>query len=194
MFGNPTVQSSVGPFANALIFDAVSGYDQIELPVNVAGSGYDIQYDVMSHNLLNSLYAFTILLDTPLVHTVSLDGHQNTISVFQPSPYTDENLGFFSDDQVYHFDISVNLQSDIWSLSLDGTQIFSNPYDATGLEDIRFSMDPAIFGVGDAPGTFAALDNVVINVTPEQATGYLPIVSLAPVFLLYHRRRREIHG
>ena len=47
VFGNPTVQSSVGPFAHALVFHAVTTYDQVLLPITVAGPRYDIQYDVL---------------------------------------------------------------------------------------------------------------------------------------------------
>jgi hypothetical protein len=189
VFGDPSVQSPVGPFADALIFHAVTGYDQIELPIDTAGPRYDIQYDVLAHDLLNSQYAFTILLDTPEVRTVSFHGGLNSIYVFQPFPYTIANLADFANDQVYHFDISVDLEANLWSVAIDGTLMFANPINASSLEDIRFSMAPRIGGAVDAPGTYAALDNVLVSVVPEPSVFSLLIAAGAPALFLYRRKR-----
>lgn len=190
VFGNPTVQSSVGPFADALIFHAVTGFDQIELPIQVTGPSYDIQYDVLVHGMLNSQYAFSTFLDTYYATDVGFHGGRNSIEVFQSSPYTLDDLAGFSNDQVYHFDISVDLEANLWSLAVDGTQVFANPVNASSLEDIRFSMAPWIAGAVDAPDVYAALDNVVVSVVPEPAVVNLLIVAGAPVLFLYRRKKR----
>lgn len=189
VFGNPSVQSSVGPFANALVFQA-NDYQQIELPIGTAGPDYNIQYDVMTHNLLNSQYGFRIFLDTPYVRTVGLDGGQNNIQVYQNSPYTAEGLMNFSDDQVYHFEITVDLQANLWTVSVDGAQLFSNPFNAaSGLEDIRFSLDSVIAPA--EPGTYVALDNVVVvNAAPEPSTVCLLLAVGLPVLFLHWRKRQ----
>jgi len=192
VFGNPSVQSSVGPFTDALIFHAVTGYDQIELPIGTGGPSYDIQYDVLVHGLLNSQYAFSTFLDTAYATDVSFHGGQNSVEVFQSSPYTLENLADFSNDQVYHFDISVDLQANLWSVAIDGTQIFANPINASSLEDIRFSMAPWTAGAIDAPGTYAALDNVVVSVVPEPAALNLLIAAGVPALFLCRRKRRVV--
>ncbi len=192
IFGNPTVQSPVGPFANALVFHAVTGYDQIELPITVAAPSYDIQYDVIAHNLLNSQYAFSTFLDTAFATSVDLHGGQNSIEVFQSSPYTLENLEGFSNDQVYHFDISVDLQNNVWSMSINGTPMFSNPVNASSLQDIRFSMAPWIAGAVDGPGTYAALDNVVVTAVPEPTVFNLLIAAAIPTLYLYRRKTRLV--
>lgn len=190
VFGDPSVQSPVRPFADALIFHAVTGYDQIELAIHTAGPRYDIQYDVLVHDLLNSQYAFSIFLDTPEVRTVSFHGGLNSIEVFQASPYTIANLADFADDQVYHFDISVDLEANLWSVAIDGTQMFANPINASSLQSIRFSMAPRIwFGAIDAPGTYAALDNVLVSVVPEPSVFSLLIAAGAPALFLYRRKR-----
>jgi|ERR1039458_6030055 hypothetical protein len=186
--GDPSVQSSVGPFADALVFHSVIGDDTIELPIGIAGSYYDIQYDVLAHDLLNSQYVFTMFLGmTPT--SVSLHGGQNSIEVFQSSPYTLDNLADFSNDQVYHFDISVDLNANLWSVTIDGTQMFSNPINASSLEDIYFSMVPWITGAIDAPGTYAALDNVVVSVVPEPAVFSLLVTAGVPALFLYWRKK-----
>ncbi|HEY5296628.1 MAG TPA: PEP-CTERM sorting domain-containing protein [Verrucomicrobiae bacterium] len=185
IFGNPSIQASVGPFANALVFHAVTGYDQIELPIGVTGPSYDIQFDVLVHNLLNSQYAFSMYLDTAFATSVDFHGGQNSIDVFQSSPYTTENLADFENDQSYHFDISVNLQANLWSVAIDGTQLFSNPVNASSLDDIRFSMAPWYFGAADAPTVYAGLDNVLVSVVPEPSIYSLLIMAgAAGLFLL----------
>jgi hypothetical protein len=165
VFGNPTVQSSVGPFAHALIFHAVATYDQILLPIAVAGPRYDIHYDALVHNLLSSQYSFGILLDTPDVHSLDFHGGLNQLQVYQP--YLEENVGAFANDQAYHFDISVDLVAQQWSIAVDGVQVFSNALDETSLQDIRFNIGPTVLGTPNAPGVYAALDNVVVTVVPE---------------------------
>jgi hypothetical protein len=194
VYGNPTIQSPVGTFANALVFqppNSIPDYDQIELPFDVTGSYYDIQYDVLTHNLLNSGYGFTVFLDTPVIRSVDLDGNQDTVAVFQPSPYTGENVADFSDGQVYHFDISVDLQANLWTLAIDGTQVFSNPFNASGLQDIRFNLGANIEGASGASGMYAALDNVVVNVVPEPATAQLLIAAGVPLLLWQGIKRRR---
>ena len=176
VFGNPTVQSSVGPFTDALVFHAVSTYDQIRLPINSDALQYNIQYDVFGHNLVNSNYIFHMTLDTPEVRSVSLHGGQNRIEVFQP--FVLANLGPFANDQVYHFEIRVDLVANLWSVLVDGTQRFSHTYDASDLQSIRFTMSPAVGGTGDAPGTYAALDNVVVTDVPEPGPFALFVIGL----------------
>lgn len=178
MFGNPTIQSPVGPFSNALVFHAVTTYDQILLPINVAAPRYDIQYDAFVHNVLNSQYSFAILLDAATVNRLDFHGGLNALSVFQPYPYTLENVSGFANDQAYHFDISVDLGAHQWTIALDGVQVYSNAFLGTSLEDIRFGMGPWIGGAVDAPDSYAALDNVVVTAVPEPRTGFLGILSL----------------
>lgn len=170
VFGTPSVQTSVGPLTNALVFHAVKSYDQIQLPINVKAPGYDIQYDVITHGLLNSNYNFALLLDTPEVRRIDFDGGSDKISVFQPSSYG--QLINFSDDQVYHFDISVNLTTARLAITINGAQEYSAPLDATAVVSLRFSMAPnnGSASVTDAPGTYAAIDNVIISTVPEPGT------------------------
>jgi hypothetical protein len=180
--GNPSVQASVGPFTDALVFHAVTfqagiGYDQIQLPFEATVSRYDIQFDVLTHNLLNSQYAFFLYLDTPQIPYVYFHGGQNRIGAFQPFPYTIANLAAFTDDHPYHFDISVDLQANLWSIAIDGTYLFDSPVNASSLDAIRFSLQPWTGGAVDAPTTFAALDNVVVSVVPEPSVFCLLIVA-----------------
>ena len=62
--GNPTIQASAGPLKDVLVVHAGFGGDQIRLPIEAAGARYDLQYDLLAHNLLASDYAFVLRFDT----------------------------------------------------------------------------------------------------------------------------------
>ena len=64
IFGSPTVVSSFEGLTNALLFHATTTYDQIELPIDTTAPEYQVDFDVVTHDLINSKYAFTMLLDT----------------------------------------------------------------------------------------------------------------------------------
>lgn len=179
VFGHPTVQS-VGPFTDALIFHAVIGYDQINLAIGGKGTKFNISYDVLVHNLLSSKYSFSMILDTPEVRNVYLHGGLKSIGIYQPS--SGGLLGGFLNDQVYHFDVSVDLTANLWTVAIDGTQKYAQPVNASALRSIRFNMSPWQGGASDAPGTYAALDNVVVTVVPEPVSGVLSICGAALVF------------
>ena len=68
VFGAPSIQHTVGPLTDALLFHAVVGYDQILLPISVAAPQYQISYDVFVHGLVNSKYDFLSLVDTTCAH------------------------------------------------------------------------------------------------------------------------------
>jgi PEP-CTERM motif-containing protein len=177
IFGKPTVQSSVGPFTDALVFHAVTTYDQIRLPITADAQQYNIQYDVFTHNLVNSQYTFDIALDTPQVRTVALHGGQNAIEVYQPFAGV-TNIGALTNDQVYHFEIRIDLVANVWSVAVDGMQRFSHAFESSELRSLRFTMSPWIANASDAPGTYAALDNVVVTDVPEPSSAALALIGL----------------
>lgn len=187
IFGHPTVQSTVGPFTDALVFHAVTSYEQIELRIGGVGPSYTIEFDVLAHGLRNSQYSFGVVLDTPEVRTVTLHGGLNSVHIFQPSPYTNADVLSFLDDQVYHFALSVDLESSAWSLAIDGRQVFTNPLDAAQLQSVRFSLLPSQGNATNAPATYVALDNVVVTSVPEPLTFSLLAAGAAAASF---RRRR----
>jgi hypothetical protein len=191
VFGSPSVQHSVGPFTDALVFDAVTSHEQIQLQIGTVGSRYDIKYDVLVHGLSNSQYDFGLLLDTPEVRTLDFHGGLNAISVFQPYPYTLRNIAGFVDDRVYHVGVTVDLAANLWSVAIDGTQRFVNPYNAAGLQSIRFDMSPWIVGATNSPQTYAVIDNVSVAVVPEP-TVFSLFLATVPVMALAYRRKQRV--
>jgi hypothetical protein len=162
--GNPSIQASVEPFTNALIFHAVTGSDKIKLPISAGGSRYNIQFDVLVHNVSNSQYAFFMAPETARQPYVYFHGGATSILAFQSWPYTNAVLAlFFAEDQKYHFDISFDLQNNIWAVAIDGTHVFECPVNSPSLDGMSFSMGPWYMNAPDAPATYAALDNVVVS-------------------------------
>ena len=187
--GNPLVQPSAGAFTDALVFhcfgfDSGSPYDVIQLPLPASQSRFDIQFDILTHNLMNSQHAFFLYLDTLQVPYVCFHGGQNSINAFQPSPYTTANLAVFNDDRPYHFDISVDLPANRWSVSLDGTQLYENLINASSMESLRFSAQPWTGWAVDAPATYIALDNVIVSIVPEPSVFSLLILAGLAVAIL----------
>ena len=188
--GNPYVAPSIGPFTDALVFRATNSIpgisDQIRLPLGNVGQGVIVSFDVMAHSLRGSKYRFSMFLDTPEVRSVSLNGLSNNAQAFQP--FAPINLFEFADDQVYHFEISVDLATALWSVSVDGHKWFTRDFAASTLQSIRFSTDKASGVAVPNAETYAALDNILVTTIPEPNTlAFLGLGSL--VFMMRSRRR-----
>lgn len=187
--GNPSVQSSVGPFTNALVFDAVTGGEQIRLPIGTVAPEYELQCDVLTHNLRNSDYAFDVFSGTPAVNTVNFDGGLNSLYVYQSVPFLNLSLSSLTDDWVYHLDVMLDLQNSEWSVAINGNSLYSGPLAGSALQDIRFGLAPWIGGAANAPNTYVALDNVIVSAIPEPAAAGL---AAAGVLLWLKLQRRSI--
>jgi hypothetical protein len=187
VFGTPSVESSVGPLQNALVFNAVTSYEQIRIDMPQNSRGYEIHYDVYTHNLRDSKYAFTVLFDTPEVRTMSFHGGLNRLSIYRPgfSGYGPA----FNDDQVYHVGMWIDFLNNTWTVSLDGVAFQPIAFDAAYIESIRFSMAPAFGSALDAPDTYVALDNLVITSVPEPPAWSLVLTALVTVGMWSHRKR-----
>lgn len=194
VFGNPRVQASVGPFADALVLQAVTTYDQIRLRVENTAPRYDIQCDVLMHDLLNSQYLFSIFLDFDPVpnrfQSVNFHGGGNRIDTFPSAQFFSEG---FANDRVYHFGISLDFQAIQWTLAIDGSERFTSPLNGSGLQFIRFSMAPWIGGAEDGPGIYAAIDNIVVTAVPEPSVFLLSALGafLAAILLLKQNRMAQ---
>jgi len=161
-FGSPTVETSVGPLNDALVFHAgLAVYDQIELAIGTSAPVYQIDFDLLTHGLVDSEYAFSVTLDTPLVNSIQLHGYWNEIVLG-----LNWHVLPFSDDRVYHCGLAADLSAHRVSLTIDNAQTFTADMDGSRLESIRFSMGGWIMGASPAPGTYVALDNVVVTAVP----------------------------
>src|ERR1017187_5324634 len=119
VFGSPTVSSSFGGLSTALVFHAVTSYDQIRLNLGAGSPGYQINFDVVTHGLRNSQYAFSMDLDTPQIRTLEFHGGLNSVYVFQP--YSGSGiLQPLADDSIEHVATTVDILHNLWTISVNG--------------------------------------------------------------------------
>jgi hypothetical protein len=147
------------------------------LPIEVAGSRYELQYDIVAHDLLGSDYAFVLLLDTTPVEGLSFHGGLDSIYVYQSDPFINQTLMSFSNDTVYHVGVTVDFDAGAWSVAIDGTPACSNPLNGTSFQDVRFGLAPWIAGAADAPDIYVGLDNVVLGIVPEPSAWALVLAG-----------------
>jgi hypothetical protein len=175
-FGSPRVVNSATLLnGNSLEFEGLLSYEQISLSLPVDSPRWSISFDVVTQNLVNSQYAFTVLLDTPEVRSISFHSGVDAILPYQPA-VTLAPLQAFVDGHKYHLDIDVDFTANRWSTSVDGVQRLSAPINATDVNSVRFSMAPAAFGAVDEPNTKAFLDNVRVldaAVIPEPTSALI---------------------
>lgn len=188
MAGSPSVQSTVGPLTDALVFDAVSGGEQIRLPIGATAPEYELQCDVLAQNLANSDYAFRVFFGSTTSQALIFDGGLNSVYVYQSSPFLNLSLAPLANDSVYHLDVILDLQNSDWTVAINGTQLFSGLLVGSGLQDIRFGLAPWIGGATNAPNVQVGLDNVVVSAVPEPAAAGL---FVAGVWLWFRLQRRN---
>ena len=191
MAGSPSVQSTIGTFTDALVFDAVSGGEQIRLPIGTTAPQYELQCDVLTHNLINSDYAFGVYFGTAAVRTVNFDGGLNSIYVYQSSPFLNLSLSSLTNDSACHLDVMLDSLNSVWSVAINGNSLFSGSLDSASLTDIRFGLAPWIGGAANAPNTCVALDNVIVSTVPEPAAAGLAAAGVL-LWLILQRRNVQI--
>jgi hypothetical protein len=188
-FGSPLVVSSMPLLTgNSLEFEGYTTYEQIELNLGDAVPGFAISFDLVTQNLLNSSYAFRLLLDTPEVRSLDFHGGLNDVRVFQPSGPSG-SLQSFSDEQKYSIAMTIDLQGNLWTISIDDVQRFQNPINATQIADLRFSLSPWIGGAADQPSVKVFLDNINVSSIPEPNAVSLLIAGLVLCVILTHKRK-----
>ncbi len=188
--GSPAIQASVGPFTDAAVFDAETGGEQIRLPIATAAPRYELQFDLLPHNLLNSDYSFGVYFDTAVVRSVNLHGGLNGIYLYQSAPFLNLSLAVFANESVYHFAIVLDAEASEWSVALNGNSLFSGACDAAALEGIRFGISPWLGGAANAPNTYVALDNVLVSAVPEPSVAALAATGV--LLGLLGRRKVQI--
>ena len=103
-----------------------------------------------------------------------------------------EHIALWTDDQVYHFDISLDLESDRWTVAVDGAELYANRFNTSELESIRFNLAPSRpydYDVAGYPASYVALNNVVVTAVPEPSAVVLLAMGLAA---LLNSMRRNV--
>lgn len=148
------------------VYHGLLAYNQSAYALDPTVSEYYISYTINAKELLNSDYAFTMLIDTPEVRTFSLHGGGNDFSVFIPFGGSGviNNLPSFADDQDYEIEHFIDFQNDSWSINIDGVERYRSSINASSAENLRFSMSPwTATADADAPDTTVEISNFVIH-------------------------------
>ncbi|MBC8094823.1 MAG: hypothetical protein H7Y43_03315 [Akkermansiaceae bacterium] len=176
--GNPSLQSSAGSLTDVLAFHATPGGEQIQLPVGVAGSRYELHYDLLMHGVVGSDYAFVMRLNATGLRSLNFHGGLNSIYAYQTSPFINQTLAPVLDDRVYHIGITVDAGVDFWSVAIDGVPASAHPLNGASLQSIGFGLAPWIGGALNDPNMYVAIDNIVLTVVPEPSAATILLIGL----------------
>jgi hypothetical protein len=192
VFGQPTVEDSFGALAGqSLVFNTHGNttpccyYDQISLDLGLGYDNYQISFDLSSESYVNSgsNNNFAFLLDTPEVRSLNFKNNSE-IGVFNPSG-DQGNIGSFFDGSLYHVLIDVDLNSNMWDVSLNGVSLYSGLFnsDSGDIDSLRFSYGTTYAGVASTSFDSVGVDNILVtSQVPEPASLALIGVGLLSLF------------
>ncbi len=162
VFGSPTVVSTFGHLTNQpLVFKGLY-YEQIQFNLGYGVPDYFIEFDFETHNLDPSLFAFTMLCDTPYVQNFSLHG-LGAIEV--PPNYDFLPDSSWGDDLPHHLRIGINLIQHSWTLQLDSRTPETGGFNSFsgGIQSIRFNLSAWRGDATNDPTVQIAVDNLHIG-------------------------------
>lgn len=166
IFGKPTVANAFGHLTNQpLVFTAV-GYEQISFALGKGASEYFVEFDFETRNLNGSLHAYTLAFDTPNVENFTLHGGLGSVLAPSSPP-----LFGWSDNEVHHIRIEINLGNGTWRLLLDNGPPATGPFHSSGgdVQSVRFNLSPWHGQAVDDPSVQVAIDNVRIGSSRQPA-------------------------
>jgi hypothetical protein len=189
VFGSPTVVSSFGHLTQQpLLFTAIH-YQQIEFDLWKGVPDYFLDFDFETRNLNPSLFAYTVLFDTPTVQNFSLHGW-GEIDV---PPANSPALPGWSDDELHHMHIGVDLPGGRWIFQLDDQGPVTGPFasDTGDILSIRMNLSTWYDRSPDDASVQVAIDNILIGTSiPEPSSMALAFSALGALLLLRRRKHR----
>lgn len=168
VFGQPELSNVTISEGNSLEFEAKLLYEQIRIPLNTASPMLYVSFNLMTQDLLNSDYAFTMLMDTPQVRNLSFHGGLNQIYSF-PANHT--RIPYI-DNKVYFLETYVDFSRNRWEILVDGVSLGFDTINASGINSLRFSMSPWTGAAdSDAPDTKVFIDDLLIATSDQDVPG-----------------------
>ncbi|MBV1877701.1 MAG: PEP-CTERM sorting domain-containing protein [Pseudomonadales bacterium] len=175
----PIISSTFAGNTNqSLLFDRGNPDNSKKITLEM-GQGYDnyqLSYDVYTENLVDSLYVFTLLADTPSVRNLSFHGSSG-IDEFRPSTSDFIASQPFLDATTYNILIDYDLKASQYSIWVNNVIFGSAEFTTSGddIESFRFSYSNWHGSAGIAPDIIVQLDNILVTsqVVPEPGTLFL---------------------
>jgi len=159
-FGDPRVAPNFfGLIDQPLRFDTADGNgDQIELAVedlSTCGT-YALSCQVLIGNIQGN-QELSFHFDTPEVRNVYFNASGDIVA-FVPGQVIGV-IGSYALQTVIELDVAIDLPADLWTITVDGVELWSGPFDATALTAVRVStqVTPPIQTVR------AAIDNLTLD-------------------------------
>jgi hypothetical protein len=178
-FGEPTIAASFDQLTdNALIFNPnISTYEQIGF--DMRGTGFDqyqLSFDLVTDNLVNSLYGFTVLFDTPTVQTLRFSGEHGLYTYTSGAGSRSDTIGSWTDQNLMHVTIDVDMTQHMWTINTGIAPAYSGVFNGDALNTIRFSLSPWYGDTGIDPTISVGIDNILItsNQTISADVGVVP--------------------
>ena len=173
VFGDVSLGGFGSLSGTALIFNpTVDPYEQVSLLLGGGRSTYRIEFDLETQGVTGSGYAFTMLADTPEVQTLSFANCcDNRIDLWSGGPgpsITTTTIGALADNTPMHVAVDIDLDQGYWMASVSGVGSAIAPFYASDGDvfSLRFSLSPALGGIGLDPSVFVGMDNLTVTTVP----------------------------
>jgi hypothetical protein len=160
-FGEPLVESAFGHLQHQPLVFTAMGYQTIEFCLGERAPDYFVDFDFESRNLNGSKFTFTLLFDTPTVQDFYLHG----LGYIGVPPANSRYLPGWTDGELHHMHIDVNLTNATWTLQLDHGTAFTGPFhsDTGDVQSLRMDLSTWYGGTPDNTNVQIAIDNVLIG-------------------------------
>src|SRR5215207_763181 len=114
VFGAPKVVNNQPLLSgNCLEFEGYTSYEQITLNTGDARGVIQVDFDIVTQNVIGSLYGFTVFLDTPEVRSLTFHGPLQKIHAFMP--FGGAMLQAFVDEAKYHVTMVADTVANRWT-------------------------------------------------------------------------------
>ena len=170
VFGDVSLGTFGSLTGTALVFNPnIESYEQVSLTLGSGHSRYHIEFDLQTQGLTGSGYSFGLLADTHMVQTLNFANCcSDNISMWSGGPATTTSIGTLSDNTLMHVTVDIDLAYGYWMTSVSGVGSNVAPFYASDgdIFSLRFSLSPALGGVGMNTNIFVGMDNLVVTSVP----------------------------
>jgi hypothetical protein len=164
-----------GLAGNWAIFNqsSCSPYDQVMFDLPPGLTEVYFEADVYPQSLSLSDNSFSIYTDSSNygARTTSFHGLGN-LNVFN---YGSADLGSFSNDQLYHLKIHADATFDLFTVEVDGAELYTSTLGSSDITSFRLSMAPWIGVAVDCVSPVAAVSNILVYETPDDLLPAPPV-------------------
>jgi hypothetical protein len=154
---------------NCLEFEGYASREQIYLPTGAASGLIQVEFDIVTENVIGSLYGFKVFLDTPEIRTLSFHGPRQQVEAFKPR-IAEATLQEFLDGRRYHVTMVADTIADRWRISIDGMSRYEAALSASIVSSIRLAMAPMDGPAPDSLLSKVYVDNFKVVTTPPNGS------------------------